>query len=91
FFYENPWSLFKENEINTIFLIDKNALRVKKKAILCHKSQLKRTNFLTAALALSSFRAATLPEQRIFGFGNASKGLRADHLEAFKRDENINF
>ncbi|MCG2689910.1 PIG-L family deacetylase, partial [Candidatus Parcubacteria bacterium] len=23
FFYENPWSLFKENEINTIFLIDK--------------------------------------------------------------------
>ncbi|OIO45105.1 hypothetical protein COU05_03285 [bacterium (Candidatus Gribaldobacteria) CG10_big_fil_rev_8_21_14_0_10_37_21] len=91
FFYENPWSLFKENEINTIFLIDKKVLKTKKKAILCHKSQLRRTDFLTAALALSSFRAATLPEQRIFGFGQESKGLKTDHLEAFKRDENINF
>ncbi|MDP2950866.1 MAG: PIG-L family deacetylase [bacterium] len=90
FFYENPWSLFRADEINTIFLIEKQALKAKKKAILCHKSQLKRTDFLTVALALSKFRALTLPEQRVFGFGKGSKGLKLNHIETFKRDENIN-
>ncbi len=89
FFYENPWSLFRVDEINTIFLIEKQALEAKKKAIACHKSQLKRTDFLTIALALSKFRALTLPEQRVFGFGKDSKGLKLGHIEAFKRDSSL--
>lgn len=89
FFYENPWSLFKIKEINALFVPERRSQQAKERAIKAHPSQLARTDFLKASLALSRFRASTLPEQLIFGFGKKPL-LKMDFCEVFQKDEGFN-
>lgn len=87
-FYENPWSLFGAFEFNLIVIFSQEEFSKSLKAIKVHCSQLKRTPFDRAALNLAEFRGSTVPEQRIFGYGQDTKGMSKFYLEAFLYEDN---
>jgi len=82
-FYENPWSLFENLEFNLVFFFSKKELNKKIKAVRAHRSQLKRTPFDKACRSLSEFRASTIPEQRIVGYGKTMNHLGQFYAEVF--------
>lgn len=82
FFYETPWSIFKNLDFNTAFLLSKNNFQTKVKAIREHKSQIKRTAFDKIAQSLNTLRASIIPEQRIGYYGSKTKSL-GEYLEVF--------
>jgi len=67
--YEGLWSLFAENEFNTIFAYGSELMKKKRAAIAAQKSQITRTRFDVAAEALARLRAAIVPEQALVGYG----------------------
>lgn len=86
-FYENPWSVFGAFEFNLIALFSEKEFAKNIKAIQVHTSQLKRTPFDRAAKNFAAFRGSTVPEQRIFGYGNDTYGMSKFYIEAFKLSE----
>lgn len=67
--YESVWSLFNTKKFNTIVPLSEIEMERKMEAIKCHKSQLERTMFDSAAKALAVFRGALVPEQALSTYG----------------------
>lgn len=88
FFYENPWSLFREFEFNVVFVLSKKVILNKMKAIQQHPSQLARTRFDKAALSVAAFRGSVVLEQRVFGYGAHIEPDLDIFIETFKYETN---
>lgn len=82
FFYESVWSIFGAFDFNSAFTISSAIMAKKMRAIRAHRSQLQRTAFDRAAENLASFRAATVPEQRMGGYGTKNQKI-AEYMEVF--------
>ena len=79
--YETMWSLFSTGEFNLIVPFSRKILKLKKRAIKQHKSQIRRTSYDVAAYSLAKLRGAIIPEQ-LFGYGEKSF-LKNKNIELF--------
>ncbi len=84
--YEGMWSLFAENEFNTIFAYDSGLMKKKKQAIATQKSQVSRTRFDIAAESLARLRATIVPEQALVGYGAQAPKL-GKYFELFEQEQ----
>lgn len=82
--YEGPWFVFERDAFNAVVPFGPEALQQKMAGIQAHQSQVSRKRYDLAAEALGTFRAITVPESRLSGFGAAQQdlGLQA---EVFQR------
>jgi LmbE family N-acetylglucosaminyl deacetylase len=69
-YYETPWSLFAADQINLLVPLDKPIMVRKTKAIKAHASQIARTDFAKISRTMLEYRALTIPEQIVGGFGS---------------------
>ena len=69
-YYETPWSLFAADQIDLLVPLDQAVMARKIKAIKAHASQLARTNFVKISQTMLEYRALTVPEQLVNGFGS---------------------
>lgn len=69
-YYETPWSLFSAEQINLLVPLEKKSVGLKIKAIRAHATQLARTNFVRISQTMLEYRALTIPEQKVNGFGS---------------------
>lgn len=83
FFYETTWQQFGALDFNTGFVLDQQIMATKLAAIRAHQSQLQRTAFDHAAKILAQLRAITVPEQRMYGYGQKTKHAQIKYLEVF--------
>ncbi len=82
--YEGPWHLFQPDDVNAIVSLPSRAVATKQAAIAQHVSQMTRHRYDEAAVALARYRAVTLPESRLGGFGSAG-GDVGESIEVFQR------
>ncbi|MBU1038854.1 glucosamine-6-phosphate deaminase [Patescibacteria group bacterium] len=82
--FEGPWAIFSEGDFDTIFAFSKKAMFKKMQAIRAQTSQISRTRFDVAAESLARLRAALIPEQALFGFGQKKSKKLGDYFELFK-------
>jgi LmbE family N-acetylglucosaminyl deacetylase len=89
FFYETSWHPFGPLDFNVGVILDDAVMARKIAAVRVHASQLKRTRFDIAAENLARFRAVTVPEQHIQGYGHMLN-YQFDYLEVFlKKSINV--
>lgn len=69
-YYETPWSLFAADQINMLVPLDKPVMVRKTAAIKSHASQIARTDFAKVSRTMMEYRALTIPEQMVGGFGS---------------------
>ncbi|MBI4612284.1 MAG: hypothetical protein HY720_01615, partial [Planctomycetes bacterium] len=82
--YEGPWHLFDPAEVNAVVPLPSRALATKQAGIAQHVSQMERRRYDLAGVALARYRAVTLPEVRLAGFGRSEIDL-GEAVEAFRR------
>jgi len=88
-YYETPWSLFSAEQINLLVPLDKQVMKRKMKAIKAHASQIARTDFVKISRTMLEYRALTMPEQKVGGFGsqtNLGKWMEVYRLERYKEE-----
>lgn len=84
--YEGPWFVFERDAFNTVVPFDAAALAQKLAGIQAHQSQVSRKRYDLAAEALGTFRAITVPESRLSGFGSDQQNLGLQ-AEVFQRQQ----
>lgn len=84
-FYEGPWHVFDRNAFNAVVGLAPDDLALKSLGVLAHQSQVQRRRYDTAAESLARFRAITVPEDRLSGFGDGESPDVGDHVELFER------
>lgn len=84
-FYEGPWHVFDRDAFNTVVGLEPDDLALKMLGVLAHQSQVKRRRYDVAAEALARFRAITVPEARLSGFGEGPSAELGEHIELFQR------
>ncbi len=82
-FYEGPWYLFERDDFNTVVQLRPDEITLKMLGVQSHDSQVSRKRYDLAAEALARFRAITVPESRLSGFGKTLD--LDDHVEIFER------
>lgn len=82
-FYEGPWYLFERDNFNTVVQLRPDEITLKMLGVQSHDSQVSRKRYDLAAEALARFRAITVPESRLSGFGETLN--LDDHVEIFER------
>lgn len=83
--YESLWRLFANNEYNLSFYFPESIMEKKLKAILAHKSQIKRNRYDVAAKSLSALRSVIVAEQGIGGYGK--KKRLPPYAEVFRKSK----
>lgn len=83
-YYEGPWYLFERDDFNAVVTFSQADLELKMRGVQAHVSQISRKRYDLAAEALSRFRAITVPESRLSGFGSGLQDV-GDHIEVFQR------
>lgn len=82
-FYEGPWYLFERDDFNTVVQLRPDEITLKMLGVQSHDSQVSRKRYDLAAESLARFRAITVPESRLSGFGETLD--LDDHVEIFER------
>lgn len=86
-YYETPWSLFSAEQINLVVPLEKISVGRKIKAIRAHASQLARTNFVRISQTMLEYRALTIPEQKVNGFGSQANLGRWIEVYQLKKND----
>lgn len=82
FYYDSPWALLKNCDINAIFPLPPEVILKRLEGIKSHPSQITRTPFDTFALNLAEIRAAIIPEViGINGLFPLGRHLEVYHVE----------
>ncbi len=81
--YEGPWFLHSPENMNLVVALSEEAMERKLKAIRRHQSQIRRTAYDQGAVGLSRYRAVTLPELCLTGFG--SHRAVGEYVEVFQK------
>lgn len=87
-YYEGLWSQHILDKIDIVFSFDKELLALKNKGMAAHKSQATRLPIIEASEALSKFRAKTIPEQLMVGYGEDPPNLN-EYVEAYHVDDSF--
>src|SRR3989338_1309947 len=89
-YYETPWSLFAADQINLLVPLDKRVMVRKTKAIKAHMSQIARTDFAKISRTMLEYRALTIPEQIVGGFGSQTdlgKWMEVYQIRNYKEEQ----
>lgn len=62
FYYDSPWTLLKNGDVNAVFPLPPEFILKRLEAIKSYPSQISRTAFDAFALSLAEMRAAIIPE-----------------------------
>lgn len=82
FYYDSPWALLKNCDINAIFPLPPEVILKRLEGIKSHHSQITRTPFDSFALNLAEIRAAIIPEViGINGLFPLGRYLEVYHVE----------